>query len=54
VDLDAADVAEAVWLQAHDARVHRPVGHQFTWLYRLGQIMPNALLRQLMALVSRP
>jgi NAD(P)-dependent dehydrogenase (short-subunit alcohol dehydrogenase family) len=53
VDLDAADVAEAVWLQAHDARVHRPVGHQFTWLYRLGQIMPNTLVRKLMQLVSR-
>ena len=54
VDLDAADVAEAVWLQAHDARVHRPVGHQFTWLYRLGQVTPSAVMRRLMALVSRP
>lgn len=54
VNLDAADVAEAVWLQAHDAKVHRPVGNLNTWLYRLGQVMPAALLRRLMAWVSRP
>ncbi|MBF7731416.1 SDR family oxidoreductase [Pseudomonas sp. N040] len=54
VDLEASDIAEAAWLQAHDARVHRPVGQLFSWLYRLGQIMPNAVLRKLMELVSRP
>lgn len=53
VDLEATDIAEAVWLQAHDARVHRPVGKQFTWLYRLGQVTPSALTRKLMDLVSR-
>lgn len=54
VDLEAEDIAEAVWLQAHDARVHRPVSTQFTWLYRLGQITPAALTRLLMRWVSRP
>ena len=53
VDLEATDIAEAVWLQAHDARVHRPVGTQFGWLYRLGQITPSALMRLLMRWVSR-
>lgn len=54
VDLEAEDIAEAAWLQAHDARVHRPVSTQFTWLYRLGQITPAALTRLLMRWVSRP
>ena len=54
VDLEATDIAEAVWLQAHDARVHRPVGAQFGWLYRFGQITPSWLMRVLMRWVSRP
>jgi NAD(P)-dependent dehydrogenase (short-subunit alcohol dehydrogenase family) len=54
IDLEAEDIAEAVWLQAHDARVHRPVSTLFTWLYRLGQITPAALTRLLMRWVSRP
>lgn len=53
VDLEAGDIAEAVWLQAHDARVHRPVGGQFSWLYRLGQVTPSAVMRVLMRWVSR-
>jgi len=53
VDLEATDIAEAVWLQAHDARVHRPVGVQFTWLYRLGQLTPSGVMRGLMRWVSR-
>jgi NAD(P)-dependent dehydrogenase (short-subunit alcohol dehydrogenase family) len=53
VDLEASDIADAVWLQAHDARVHRPVGRQFGLLYRLGQITPSALMRVLIRWVSR-
>lgn len=54
VDLEAEDIAEAAWLQAHDARVHRPVSTQFTWLYRLGQVTPSGLTRLLMRWISRP
>lgn len=53
VNLQAGEVAEEVWLQAHDARLHRTVGLQFSWLYRLGQITPSWLMRLLMRWLSR-
>ena len=54
VDLDAADIAEAAWRQAHAPRVHRPVGRRFGWLYRLAQVTPAALIRGGLAWASRP
>lgn len=53
VDLEPEDIAQAVWLQTHDSRVHRPVGAQFTWMYRLGQIAPSSLTRLLIRWFSR-
>ncbi len=37
--LDAEDIAEAAWRQAHSRRVHRPVGGLFTALYWAGSCL---------------
>jgi NAD(P)-dependent dehydrogenase (short-subunit alcohol dehydrogenase family) len=53
VHLEAADIAQAVLRQAQQARVHRPVGMQFSLLYALGQITPACLMRRLMRWMNR-
>ena len=53
VDLDAGDIAEGVWLQAHDARVHRTIGAKFGWIYQVTQITPFWLQRVFMRWASR-
>lgn len=51
--LDAEDIAEAAWRQAHSRRVHRPVGGLFTALYWAGQLSPPWVNRAVMAWLSR-
>ncbi|WBI89440.1 hypothetical protein PALA37_05129 [Pseudomonas aeruginosa] len=51
--LDAEDIAEAAWRQAHSRRVHRPVGGLFTALYWAGQLSPPWVDRAVMAWLSR-
>ncbi|WP_227657161.1 hypothetical protein, partial [Klebsiella pneumoniae] len=51
--LDAEDIAEAAWRQAHSRRVHRPVGVLFTALYWAGQLSPPWVNRAVMAWLSR-
>jgi NAD(P)-dependent dehydrogenase (short-subunit alcohol dehydrogenase family) len=53
VHLEAADIARAVWQQAQQALLHRPVGMQFRLLYGLGQITPARLMRRLMRWMHR-
>ncbi|TXR40657.1 SDR family oxidoreductase [Ectopseudomonas mendocina] len=54
VRLEAEQIAEAAWQQAHASKVHRPVGMQFWLLHTLGQITPGWINRLLMAWLSRP
>lgn len=54
VRLDAAQIAEAAWKQAHASIVHRPVGLQFGLLFNLGQVTPGWINRLLMGWLSRP
>lgn len=54
VRLEAEQIAEAAWQQAHASKVHRPVGLQFWLLHTLGQITPGWINRLLMAWLSRP
>lgn len=53
VRLEAEQIAEAAWKQAHASAVHRPVGLQFGVLFNLGQITPGWINRLLMAWLSR-
>ncbi|SDA68147.1 NADP-dependent 3-hydroxy acid dehydrogenase YdfG [Pseudomonas sp. NFACC19-2] len=54
VRLEAEQVAEAAWKQAHASNVHRPVGLQFGLLFTFGQITPGWINRLLMGWLSRP
>ncbi len=54
VRLEAEQIAEAAWKQAHASTVHRPVGLQFGLLFTLGQITPGWINRLLMGWLSRP
>ncbi|MFN3767786.1 MAG: SDR family oxidoreductase [Ectopseudomonas guguanensis] len=53
VRLEAEQIAEAAWKQAHAHRVHRPVGLQFGVLFNLGQVTPGWANRLLMGWLSR-
>ena len=53
VRLEAEQIAEAAWQQAHVSKVHRPVGLQFWLLFTLGQITPGWISRLLMVWLSR-
>ncbi len=48
--LQAEQIAESAWKQAHASIVHRPVGLQFN----LGQVTPGWINRLLMGWFSRP
>ncbi len=54
VNLQAADVAQACWQQAHGAAVHRPISLQFKLLYWAGQVSPAFVTRWIMGFLSRP
>jgi len=54
VRLGADEVANAVWQQAQDAQVHRPVGLPFKLMYWSGQLAPAWLNRLVMRWLSRP
>ncbi|MDI9245832.1 SDR family oxidoreductase [Marinobacter sp. CHS3-4] len=45
VNLDARDVAAAVWEQAHHPRLHRPLSAQFRAMWPLAKSAPSALTR---------
>ncbi|MEK1905749.1 MAG: SDR family oxidoreductase [Pseudomonas sp.] len=53
VNLQAEDIARAVWQQAEHSRVHRPIHWLFKLMYWSGQLSPPALSRLMMAWVSR-
>lgn len=54
VNLQAEDVAQACWQQAHGAAVHRAISLQFKLLYWAGQVSPAFITRWIMGLLSRP
>lgn len=54
VRLQAEQIAESAWKQAHASIVHRPVGLQFGLLFNLGQVTPGWISRLLMGWLSRP
>lgn len=53
VNLNAGDIAEAAWQQAHQPKVHRPISVQFKLLYWSGQISPAWLTRRVMRWLGR-
>ncbi|MBB2495835.1 SDR family oxidoreductase [Aquipseudomonas ullengensis] len=53
VNLQAEDIAQAVWQQAGHSQVHRPIHWLFKLMYWSGQLSPPALSRLLMAWISR-
>lgn len=54
VNLQASDVADACWQQAHGPAVHRAIGLQFKLLYWAGQVSPAFVTRWIMGFLSRP
>ena len=53
VKLNAEQIAQAAWQQAHGPTVHRPVGWQFRLLYLSGQLAPAWMNRLVMGWLSR-
>jgi NAD(P)-dependent dehydrogenase (short-subunit alcohol dehydrogenase family) len=53
VRLQAEDIAEAAWQQAHSSAVHRPVSLQFKLMYWAGQLTPGWISRLTMRWLSR-
>ena len=53
VKLQAEDIAEAAWQQAHSSAVHRPVSLQFKLMYWAGQLTPAWISRLIMRGLSR-
>ncbi|MCY1278904.1 3-hydroxybutyrate dehydrogenase [compost metagenome] len=54
VRLTAEEVAAAVWRQAQNPVVHRPVHWSFRLLYAVAQILPASLMRWFMGRLSQP
>lgn len=52
IDLTPDDVADVVERAVVEDRIHWPVGSQFTWLYRLSEVLPSNLVRLIMRYVS--
>lgn len=53
VRLQAEDIAAAVWRQAEQAQVHRPIHWLFKLMYWSGQVSPAWINRLVMARLSR-
>ncbi|MFI8481058.1 SDR family oxidoreductase [Pseudomonas sp. NPDC078700] len=53
VNLEAAEIANAVWQQVDSHAVHRPISLQFKLMYWAGQISPAWMSRLSMRLLSR-
>lgn len=54
VRLNAEDIAEGAWQQAHGPAVHRPISLQFKLMYWAGQLSPSWLNRWVMGWLNRP
>jgi NAD(P)-dependent dehydrogenase (short-subunit alcohol dehydrogenase family) len=53
VNLRAEDIAQALWRQVEQPRVHRPIHWLFRLMYAAGQVSPPAITRLLMGWISR-
>lgn len=52
IGLTADDVVDVVEDAVEENQVHWPVGSQFTWLYRLSEVLPSNVVRLIMRYVS--